>query len=73
MASKRQLKAKSKVTYHGEDGDRHAHIVRFDGLSRARLTFGDDPAGDNENDLFHVPEGSDPGMWTAIPPRRGTS
>lgn len=65
MASKRQLKAGAKVTFHGADGDRTAHIVRFDGMSRAILTFGDDTP-----DLYHVPEGRTEGTWTAIPPRR---
>ena len=67
MAHKRQLKAGAKVTFHGEDGDRTAHVVRFDGMSRAQLAFEDDAP-----DLFHVPEGRDTGTWTAIPPRRGT-
>lgn len=66
MAYKRQLKAGVKVTYHGESGDQKARILSFDGMSRAELLLGD------ETLLLHVPEGRNPGEWTAIPPRRGT-
>jgi hypothetical protein len=66
MAYKRQLKAGVKVTYHGEDGDREARILRFNGVGGANLAF------DDETFAMNAREGRAPGEWTAIPPRRGT-
>lgn len=66
MAYKRQLKAGAKVRYHGTDGDREAHILRFNGVGGANLDLGDDTYAMNAR------EGRNPGEWTAIPPRRGT-
>lgn len=66
-ANKRQLWAKSKVTFHGADGDREAWITRFNGMGQAGLIFEKDG-----EEMIPVSEGSAVGQWTAIPPRRGT-
>lgn len=65
-ATKRQLKAGAKVTYHDADGERKARILRFNGVGGANLAFDDDTYALNAR------EGRRPGEWTAIPPRRGT-
>lgn len=57
-----QVKAGDTVTYHSEQGDVGATVLRFTGIG-ANLQVGD-------SEMRDVRRGPNEGQWDAIPPRR---